>query len=112
MAAMTVTPAPQREPVNCSAEAPAAREDTMIGSDLIVEIPWIIFGVLLAAACLRLCRIRRSSGRPRAPESHQASGDDDDSSANPAEPLRNDHNGAAVSSSARPFVGGGRGGDT
>jgi hypothetical protein len=99
MAAMTVTLPPQREPVNCSAETPAAREDTMTGSDLLVEIPWIIFGVLLAAACLRLRRIRRFARKPREPESRRVSGDDNDSSANTGEPAGNDHDGTAVRSS-------------
>jgi len=31
----------------------------MIGNDLIAAIPWIIFTVLLAVVCARLCGLRR-----------------------------------------------------
>jgi H+/gluconate symporter-like permease len=101
-AAMTVTPAPQPEPVNYSTETPAASEDTMIGNDLIVEIPWIVFGLLLAAVCLRLRRFRSASDRSRGRESQRPSDDGDESSANNSEPAGNDHHGAAVSSSTQP----------
>jgi hypothetical protein len=36
----------------------------MTGSDLLVVGPWIIFGVCLAALCIRLLRTRRSGQRP------------------------------------------------
>jgi hypothetical protein len=97
MAAMTVTPAPQPEPVNYSTEATAAREDTMTGSDLIVEIPWIVFGLLLAVVCLRLRRFRRLSGRSPDRESQPPSVDGNDSPAITGEPAGNDHHGTAVS---------------
>jgi hypothetical protein len=102
MAAMAATPAPQPEQVNYSGGAPAAREDTMIGNDLIVEIPWIVFGLLLAAVCLRLPRFRRFSGLSRDRESQQAVDDGNDSSATTGEPARNDHHGPAVPSSTLP----------
>jgi hypothetical protein len=73
----------------------------VIGSDLIVEIPWIVFGLLLAAVCLRLRRFRRFSGRERDRESQPPSGDGNDSSAIADEPAGNDHNGAAVSAPTR-----------
>ncbi len=37
----------------------------MTGSDLVVEIPWIVFGLSLAAICLHLRRSRRFPRRPR-----------------------------------------------
>src|SRR5262249_6667900 len=101
-AAITVTPAPQPEPVNCSTETPAASEDTMNGNDLIVEIPWILFGLLLAAVCLRLRRFRGSSGRSRGREPEQLSDEGNDSPPHTSEPAGNGHHGAAVSSSTQP----------
>jgi hypothetical protein len=73
----------------------------MIGSDLIVEIPWIIFGILLAAVCVRLCRFRPFSGRQRDLGSREPSEDGSHSSAAPAsasEPVADEHGGSAVSS--------------
>jgi hypothetical protein len=35
----------------------------MTGSDLLVVGPWIIFGVYLAALCIRLFRARRAAAR-------------------------------------------------
>ena len=101
MAAMTVTQAPQPEPVNYSVET-AAREDTMFGNDLIVEIPWIVFGLLLAAVCLRLRRFRRVSGRSRDGEPQQPAEVYYHTFANTTEPTGNDHHRAAVSSSTQP----------
>jgi hypothetical protein len=75
----------------------------MIGSDLIVEIPWIVFGVLLAAMCVRLCRFRRFSDRQQDAESRQRFEDGGVSSAAPAradEPVVDDHGWPTVSSSA------------
>jgi hypothetical protein len=74
----------------------------MIGNDLIVEIPWIVFGLLLAAVCLRLGRFRRFSGRSRDRESQQAADDGIDNSATTGEPAGNDHHGSAVPSSTLP----------
>jgi hypothetical protein len=88
--------------VNYSTEATAAREDTMIGSDLLVEIPWIVFGLLLAAVCLRLRRFRRLSGRSRDREAQPPSADGNDSSAINNEPTGNDHHGTAVSGPTQP----------
>jgi H+/gluconate symporter-like permease len=102
MAAMTVTLPPQPEPVDCSTEKPAAREDTMIGSDLIVEIPWIVFGLTLAAVCLRLRRFRRLSGRSGDRESEAPAVGGNDSTAITGEPARNDHDEAAVSAPTQP----------
>ena len=45
----------------------------MTGSDLIVEIPWIIFALLMAVIGLRLRRSRRLAARPRAREARQLS---------------------------------------
>jgi hypothetical protein len=39
----------------------------MTGSDLIVLVPWIVFGAGLATVILRLRRSRRSSQRPSPP---------------------------------------------
>jgi hypothetical protein len=67
----------------------AAREDTMIGSNLIAEIPWIIFGVLLAAVCVRLRRFGRLPGRQSHLESRQPTegcGDNSAARANAGEP--------------------------
>jgi len=99
--AMAATRAPQPEPVNLTAET-EAREDTTMGNDLIVEIPWIVFGLSLAAVCYRLCRFRRFSGRGRDREPQQPSDDGDGSSANRDKSAGNDHNDSAVSSSAQP----------
>ena len=74
----------------------------MIGSDLIVEIPWIVFGLLLAAVCLRLGRTRRASGRSLDGEPQQPAEDDHASSANITDPTGNDHHRAAASASTRP----------
>lgn len=43
----------------------------MTGSDLIVEIPWIIFALAMAVIGLRLRRSRRGSGRPSVPPERQ-----------------------------------------
>ena len=59
----------------------ATREDTMIGNDLIAEIPWIIFGVLLAVTCVRLCWVRRFCGQQEDLESRQPPEGSGDSSA-------------------------------
>lgn len=103
MPAMAVTPARQGETVNYFKGDLTAREDAMIGNDLVVEIPWIVFGVLLAAVCVRLCRLRRFSDRQQDPEFRQRSEDGGDSSAAPAraDELGADHHGwPTVSSSA------------
>jgi hypothetical protein len=71
----------------------------MIGTALIVIIPWIAFGLSLAAICLRLCRFRRFTSRSRSHASHLPPDDDDGSSANTSEPAGNAHHGASVSSS-------------
>ena len=101
MAAMAVTQPPQPEPVNYSTEPPAASEDTMIGNDLIVEIPWIVFSLLLSAVCFRLRRFRRLSGRSGDRESRRRFDDDNASSADTADLAGNDTRGAAVSSSTQ-----------
>jgi hypothetical protein len=80
----------------------ATREDTMIGNDLIAEIPWIIFGVLLAVTCVRLCWVRRFCGQQEDLESRQSAEGGGHSSADPAsagEHGADDHDGSAVSSS-------------
>jgi hypothetical protein len=72
----------------------------MIGNDLIAEIPWIIFGVLLAAVCVRLCRFRPFPGRQRDVGARQLSGDSSHRSAAPAstgEPGKDDHGEPVVS---------------
>ncbi|HEY2077518.1 MAG TPA: hypothetical protein VGH53_14385 [Streptosporangiaceae bacterium] len=74
----------------------------MIGSDLIVEIPWIVFGLTLAAVCLRLRRFRRLSGRPGDRESEAPAVDGNDSTAITVEPAGNDHDEAAVSAPTQP----------
>ena len=74
----------------------------MMGNDLIVEIPWIVFGVLLAAVCLRLRRFRSSSGRSRGREAEQLSDEGNERPAQAGEPAGNEHHGAAVSSSSQP----------
>jgi hypothetical protein len=73
----------------------------MIDNDLIVEIPWIIFGILLAAVCVRLCRFRPLSGRQRDLGSREPSEDGSHSSVAPAsagELVADEHGGPAVSS--------------
>jgi hypothetical protein len=70
----------------------------MIGSDLIVAIPWMAFGLSLAAVCLRLCRFHRFSGRSRGREARQPAEDGRDSSANTSETTGNDDHHAAASS--------------
>jgi hypothetical protein len=74
----------------------------MNGSDLIVEIPWIVFGLSLAAVCLRLRRFRRVSGRPRDREPQPPAEDYYHRSANTTEPAGNDHQRAAESSLTQP----------
>jgi hypothetical protein len=39
----------------------------MNASDLIVLVPWVIFGACLIAICIRLLTWRRGSRRPPAP---------------------------------------------
>jgi len=76
----------------------------MIGNNLMVEIPWIVFAVLLAAVCVRLCRYRRFSDRQQDAESRQHSEDGGDSAAvqtSAREPGRDDHGWPAVSLSAQ-----------
>jgi hypothetical protein len=70
----------------------------MIGTALIVIIPWIAFGLSLAAICLRLRRFRRFTSRSRNQASRPPS-DDDGSSANTSEPAGNGHTGTSASSS-------------
>jgi hypothetical protein len=48
----------------------------MIGTVLIVAVPWIAFGLSLATICLRLRRFRRPTGRSRNRASRSASDDD------------------------------------
>jgi hypothetical protein len=74
----------------------------MIGNDLIVVIPWILFALSLAAVCLRLRRFRRASDRPRDREPQQPAEVYPDTSTNTTEPIGNDHHRAAVSSSTQP----------
>ena len=45
----------------------AARTAQMTGMDLIVVAPWVFFGVVLTAVCLRLRRSRRTAAPPREP---------------------------------------------
>ena len=73
----------------------------MIGTVLIVAIPWIVFGLSLATICLRLRRFRRVGGRSRNRASRPPPADDNESSANTREPAGNAHHSSAVSSSAR-----------
>jgi hypothetical protein len=73
----------------------------MLGGDLIVEIPWIAFGVSLAAICLRLCRFRRFTGGSRNQASHPPSDDDNGSSANTSGPGGNARHRTAASASTR-----------
>ena len=73
----------------------------MIGNDLIVAIPWMAFGLSLAAVCLRLCRFPRFPGRSRDGEPRQPAGDRHESSANTSEPTGNDDQRPAVSSPAQ-----------
>jgi hypothetical protein len=77
----------------------------MTGSDLVAEIPWIIFGLSLAAICLRLRRSRRFPWRPRSREAQPYSGDRSDRSAqlaSTAEPNGNDHLTGAAQAPAQP----------
>jgi len=71
----------------------------MIGTVLIVAVPWIAFGLSLATICLRLRRFRRRTGRSRNRVSRPPSEDDNGSSANTTEPAGNAHHRASVSSS-------------
>jgi hypothetical protein len=98
MAAIAATSPSQPGQMNCSTQPPAAWEDTMIGNDLIVEVPWIIFAISLVAVCLRLRRFRLLSGRSRDRDAHRPSDDGNDSSANTSKPGGNDHHGPAMSS--------------
>ena len=63
----------------------------MVGNDLIVEIPWIIFCVSLAVVCVRLRGSRRFSHRSRDREQSRQPSDDG-----------NDHDQATASSSTQP----------
>ncbi|HUB39510.1 MAG TPA: hypothetical protein VMA72_11715 [Streptosporangiaceae bacterium] len=100
---MTVTLPPQPEPVNYPTETTAAREDTMNGSDLIVELPWIVFGLALAAVCLRLRRFRRRAGRSGDRELETpAQAGSGGSSALTGEPAGTEHHRAAASAPAQP----------
>jgi hypothetical protein len=56
----------------------------MIVNDLIAELPWIIFGVALAAVCVRLCWLRRVPEWQQDPEAGRPSDGDNDSSVAPA----------------------------
>jgi len=71
----------------------------MIGTGLIVVIPWIAFGLSLAAICLRLRRFRRFTDRSRSRASRSPSDDDDGNPANSSEPAGNAHHEDSVSSS-------------
>jgi hypothetical protein len=73
----------------------------VIGTVLIVVIPWVAFGLSLATICLRLRRFRRFTGRSRNRASRPPPDDDNGSSANTSEPAGNAHHRPAVSSSAR-----------
>jgi hypothetical protein len=73
----------------------------MIGTVLIVAIPWTAFGLSLAIICLRLRRFRRFASRSRNRGSRPPPDDDNGSSANTREPAGNAHRSSAVSSSAR-----------
>jgi hypothetical protein len=74
----------------------------MIGNDLIVEIPWIVFGLTLAAVCLRLRRFRRLSGRSGDRESETPAVGGNDSPAITGEPAGNDHHEAEASAPTQP----------
>jgi len=37
----------------------------MTGNDVIAAVPWIYFGVMVAAVCIRLLGLRRTSSRGR-----------------------------------------------
>jgi len=71
----------------------------MIGTVLIVAVPWIAFGLSLATICLRLRKFRRLTGRSRKRASRSSSDDDNTDPANTSEPAGNAHQGASVSSS-------------
>jgi hypothetical protein len=43
----------------------------LTGNDLIMEIPWIIFGLFMAVIGVRLRRSRRLLGRRRVPDARQ-----------------------------------------
>jgi hypothetical protein len=73
----------------------------MIGTVLIVTTPWIVFGLSLAAICLRLRRFRRFSRGSRK-ASRGPSDDDNNSPANTNEQGGNARHRTAESSSARP----------
>lgn len=74
----------------------------MLGNDLIVEIPWIVFGLLLVAVFLRLRRFSRFSGQSRRRDTGQPSEDGDDTSANTDEPSGNAHHGVAAAAPTQP----------
>ena len=74
----------------------------MIGNDLIVAIPWMAFGLSLAAVCLRLCRFHRFPGQPRDHEPRQPAEDGNQRSANTSEATGNDDHRPAVSSLVQP----------
>jgi hypothetical protein len=74
----------------------------MSGSDLLVEIPWIVFGLSLAAVCLRLRRFRRFPGRERHRQPEPPTKAGNESSEITGEPGGNDHHGAAVSAPTQP----------
>jgi len=74
----------------------------MIGNDLMVAIPWMAFGLSLAAVCLRLCIFRRVSGRSRGPEPRQTAEDRRESSATTSEATGNDNHATAASPPAQP----------
>jgi hypothetical protein len=71
----------------------------MIGTVLIVAIPWIAFGLSLATICLRLRRFRRFAGRSRNQAPRAPSDDDNSVSAGTSEPAGIAHCAASVSSS-------------
>jgi hypothetical protein len=65
----------------------------MTGSDLIVEIPWILFGLFLAGIGFRLRGFRRIPGRPRGVKPHEPRKDEASNSAGvlpPADSSGND----------------------
>jgi hypothetical protein len=74
----------------------------MISTNLMVAIPWMAFGLSLAAICLRLCVFRHVSGRSRGPEPRQPAGDPRETSATTSEATGNDNHQAAASPPAQP----------
>lgn len=75
----------------------------MIGNDLIVAIPWMAFGLSLAAVCLRLCRFHRCPARLRLRQARQPAEDGHDSSANTREATGNDDYPPAASAPTQPW---------